>query len=313
MANLGSGRGRCNFCDRECRDIRSHEYDYFPVMPVMMKASRSTGTVGSAQHCTIPPNNDRSVTGSPALEAQQSSGLEQDLTVDPVGPSQASGSVPAMHDYPQCHTKFLTLVVLEKHLMTYDHMQNADGPVVRLSKLPKLDIVQSMMQRPPQALPDPIKTFTYLLCQDQVGRKALAGHLRREYSVDKIIFFSFQPNRDMLDGRLACAHCLNNYTTEAALRLHYQRANCPILLIAWVKDQNFGPVLTTYATAPVSPSEFNEAPMTARRSHAFHLPTVGFLIPGERPTLDTRIDTGHDIISISAGSFTDPKISSLLA
>ena len=25
MANIGGGRGRCNFCDSECRDTRTHE------------------------------------------------------------------------------------------------------------------------------------------------------------------------------------------------------------------------------------------------------------------------------------------------
>lgn len=71
MANSGSGRGRCNFCDRECRDVRSPECGvlfqiavmigpffqpkHFPYMPVMMKASRSILLpADSAQHCTIP-------------------------------------------------------------------------------------------------------------------------------------------------------------------------------------------------------------------------------------------------------------------
>ena len=56
LANIGSGRGRCSFCDKECRNVRSHECgvlfqlaamlghtfqpEFFPVMPVMMKASK---------------------------------------------------------------------------------------------------------------------------------------------------------------------------------------------------------------------------------------------------------------------------------
>ena len=54
MAKLGSGKGRFNFCNRECRDIRSYERgvlfqiavmmgrtfmsDHFPMIPGMMKA-----------------------------------------------------------------------------------------------------------------------------------------------------------------------------------------------------------------------------------------------------------------------------------
>ena len=50
LANIGSGRGRCSFCDKECRNVRSHECgvlfqlsamlgytfqpEHFPVMPV---------------------------------------------------------------------------------------------------------------------------------------------------------------------------------------------------------------------------------------------------------------------------------------
>ena len=53
MANVGGGRGRCSFCDSECRDTRTHECgvlfqisimmghtfqsEHFPIMPVMQK------------------------------------------------------------------------------------------------------------------------------------------------------------------------------------------------------------------------------------------------------------------------------------
>ena len=53
----------------------------------------------------------------------------------------------------------------------------------------------------------------------------------------------------MIPGRLACAHCLNGYTTEAAFRLHYQRANCPVLLIEWVKHWHFRTLRPALPTA----------------------------------------------------------------
>ena len=70
LANLGSGRGRCYFCDRECRDIRAHDCgvlfqlsallgqifqpEYFPIMPVMMKPVRVGRTDPQPQHRSIP-------------------------------------------------------------------------------------------------------------------------------------------------------------------------------------------------------------------------------------------------------------------
>ena len=69
MANIGGGRGRCSFCDSECRDTRFHECgvlfqisimmgyifepEYFPIMPVMQKASRPLAD--APRSCSIPP------------------------------------------------------------------------------------------------------------------------------------------------------------------------------------------------------------------------------------------------------------------
>ena len=93
-------------------------------------------------------------------------------------------------------------------------------------------------------IPAPPKSFVCSLCHERIGRKGLAGHLRNEHQVDKPEFFSFRPSRDMMPGRLGCAHCLSCFTIEAALKLHYQRATRPALLIEWVKDQHFGPITT---------------------------------------------------------------------
>ena len=69
MANIGGGRGRCSFCDSECRDTRTHECgvlfqisimmgytfqpEHFSIMPVMQKASRTSPEAPSS--CSIPP------------------------------------------------------------------------------------------------------------------------------------------------------------------------------------------------------------------------------------------------------------------
>ena len=89
LANIGSGRGRCSFCDKECRNVRSHKCgvlfelstmlgytfqpEHFPVMPVMMKASRSNPKDASSQSKSIPAVPSPHLTGdlhdSPAHSA----------------------------------------------------------------------------------------------------------------------------------------------------------------------------------------------------------------------------------------------------
>ena len=70
LANIGSGRDHCSFCDRECRDVRGHECgvsfqlaamlghtfqpEFFPIMPVIMKASRTAAPNASFQSRSIP-------------------------------------------------------------------------------------------------------------------------------------------------------------------------------------------------------------------------------------------------------------------
>ena len=110
----------------------------------------------------------------------------------------------------------------------------------RALKAPRLDTVNAVLARPAGDIPCPPKSFRFPLCQEHIGRKGLAGHLRKDYQIDKPPFFDFQPNRDMHPGRLACLHCSSSFTTEAAIRLHYQRATCPALFVEWVQDQHFG-------------------------------------------------------------------------
>ena len=140
-------------------------------------------------------------------------------------------------------------------MSTHGHEVQADGNLVRAAKIPKLDTVPAMLTKPSQVIVTPSKSFKCPLCLEMIGRKALAGHLSKEHQVVKPPFFIFCPSRDMTPGRLACARCHTTYTTEAALRLHYQRASCPILLIEWVKDQHFGPTVTppVLTEAPEAP------------------------------------------------------------
>ena len=256
MANIGGGRGRCSFCDSECRDTRTHECgvlfqisimmghtfqpEHFPIMPVMQKVSR-TGTTEPSSISIPPP--------TPAQPGSNAASSTMPTRPDPpvhraIAVEESHDSPSPLHACPHCHTSFLTATGLERHMSTHGHEVQADDNLVRAAKIPKLDTVPAMLAKPSQVIVTPSKSFKCPLCLEMIGRKALAGHLSKEHQVVKPPFFVFRPSRDMTPGRLACAHCHTTYTTEAALRLHYQRASCPILLIEWVKDQHFGPTVT---------------------------------------------------------------------
>ena len=150
------------------------------------------------------------------------------------------------------YSSFLTSTGLEKYMQSHGPDAAIDDPeLVRATKVPRVDTV---LNRTPADIPTPPKAFTCPLCQTRIGRKGLAGQLRNEHQIDKPEFFSFRPSRDMMPGRLGWAHYLNCFTIEAALKLHYQRATCPALLIEWVKDLHSGPV-TTVDHATVASNE----------------------------------------------------------
>ena len=265
MANIGGGRGRCSFCDSECRDTRTHECgvlfqislmmghtfqpEHFPIMPVMQKASRSTTDASSSISIPPPPSAmPGPSTAAPAVQSRLEPDDTRAIEVDDHAPS------PPLHACPHCHTRFLTATGLEKYLLTHGHEVQADGQIVRAAKIPKLDTVPNMLNKLCQHIDAPSKSYQCPLCLETVGRKALAGHLSRDHQVVKPPFFAFRPSRDMTPGQLACAHCRTTYTSEVTLRLHYQRASCPILLIEWVKDQYFGPSTPTSAPPEVHES-----------------------------------------------------------
>ena len=223
----------CPFSDF---DHDGFQPEYFPIMPIMQKASRSTTDAPSS--CSIPPP-------IPALPGPPTAASAVQTRPDPeatraIEVDDNTAQPPPLHACPHCHTRFLTATGLERHLSTHGHDVQADGQLVRAAKIPKLDTVPIMLNKPCQPIDAPSKSFRCPLCLETVGRKALAGHLSKEHQVVKPPFFVFRPSRDMTPGRLACAHCHTSYTTEAALRLHYQRASCPILLIERIKDQHFG-------------------------------------------------------------------------
>ena len=205
--------------------------EFFPIMPVMMKASRNTVSNASTQSRSIPADPPQQPSGelqvSPHCQTRPAQPQATVAEAMEVSPSQK----PIISVCPQCHSSFLISTGLDKHMQSHDHEAAADDHVVpRVSKVPRLDTVQAVLTRTPADIPIPPKTFICSLCHARIGRKGLAGHLRNEHQIDKAEFFSFRPSRDMMPGRLGCAHCLSCFTTEVVLKLHYQRATCPALL-----------------------------------------------------------------------------------
>ena len=239
--------------------------DHFPIMPVMQKAARPSADTPSS--CSIPPPT-QALPGIRPDDHTSQTRLELDAT-HPMIVDETSPQPTPLHACPHCQTRFLIATGLEKPVSTHGHELQADGQLVRAAKIPKFDTVPIMLNKPFQHIEAPSKSFQCPHCLETVGRKALAGHLSREHKVEKQPFFIFRRSRDMTPGRLACAHCHTTYTIEAALRLHYQRASCPTLLIEWVRDQHFGPT--------VPPSAQSEAHMPDDPVHAdrTHSPTSG--------------------------------------
>ena len=129
--------------------------EHCPIMPVMQKASRSTTDAPSS--CSIPPP-------TPALPGPSTAASAVQTRPDPeatraVEVEDNSAQPPPLHAYPHCHTRFLTATGLERHLSTHGHKAQADGQLVRAAKIPKLDTVPVMLNKPCQPIDAPSKSF----------------------------------------------------------------------------------------------------------------------------------------------------------
>lgn len=95
-----------------------------------------------------------------------------------------------------------------------------------------------------------------------VGRKALVNHLKKSHDAVNPDGFSFDPRIDMPPGHLACKHCYTTFTMDLALKTHFQRASCPVLVSTWTRNQRFGdlallepqePVVHVMTSGPIEP------------------------------------------------------------
>ena len=88
----------------------------------------------------------------------------------------------------------------------------------------------------------PARKITYdcPLRHEIVGRKALASYLRFCHDFDRPTEMNFVPTRDVMPGRLTCAHYRATFRMELVLRNHFKRSSCPVRLCNMVRDLHFG-------------------------------------------------------------------------
>ena len=123
-----------------------------------------------------------------------------------------------------------------------------------------------MLALPATDCPQPAKSYTYPICQAQLGRKALAAHLHIVHQAARPSQFPFQADRDMLPGQLACGHCYSVFTMDLSLLTHFRRASYPVLLCDWVKHQHFGAIIECgnhdQPQVPLSPTAIRDGAIT---------------------------------------------------
>ena len=167
-----------------------------------------------------------------------------------------------------CYVTCFTEVSLHAHHAKYplhaDHNTaqavNAGAQTTTTTKVPNVIIKHMLACQPEGPCPEPTKIYRCHICQDMIGRKTLVNHLRKNHNAIKSDGFSFDPHTDMHPGHLACKHCHTTFTMDLALKTHFQRASCPVLLCIWACNQRFGHLTMSETQAPVEPARTSVNP-----------------------------------------------------
>ena len=171
--------------------------EFLPIMPIM------------PQHRSIPAAPSLLVQGDFQATSNNSPRSAQPLEPDIRVTDGAEKTKQALFSCHVCQSRFLTSIGLERPTQTDDTTDTTSEQIMpRASKIPRIDTVQAMFARTIVDIPAPLKSFACPLCLETIGRKGLASQFRKDHQVDKPAFFDFRPSRDMLPGRLSCAHCL---------------------------------------------------------------------------------------------------------
>ena len=147
----------------------------------------------------------------------------------------------ALYKYPTCHTYFLSLNGLQTHHQTAHAPPAVDPPPAKRGRPTGDDIIAHRLRATTTEIPVPIQEHKCPLCFEHLRRKAVASHPRNVYQIDKPSPFPFRPSLDMFPGRLSCMHCKASFTMAFALKNHFDRGTCLVLLLNWVRDAHCGP------------------------------------------------------------------------
>ena len=257
-ANFGSG---LSVCQTRTQKAQSHQSavtfqiailyghimqpEQYPIMP-MNKRPWSTAF----------PTQDTSDVHHPALETDL---IHQSSRPNPaevrLNSTQVTAS--ALHRCPHCSNSFLSAQGFQSHvkqihgittdtliadlILSNSEPINSGHKQTRQPTHPSTDSLAQILRMSPQGpVAAPAATYKCPLCQGYIGRKALAAHLRIRHDFERPAEMDFHPARDVLPGRLACAHCRAIFSMDFALKTLFKRTSCPIRLGQIARNLHFG-------------------------------------------------------------------------
>ena len=249
LSNLVSGKGQCPMCQCKSLDLQKHTCavmyqlaamsghvmspDHFPIMPLRTRPWSATVPSGPEPSTHEPPTEP-----APKRAKTEGGGEEQMQHSDL---NQADRPQAALHKCQTCQACFLSLNGLTTHQQTAHTELLAVPPPAKKGRPTGTDTIAHRLRATTTEIPVPVQEFECPLCFEHLGRKAVANHLRTVHQIDKPSSFPFRPSLDMFPGRLSCMHCKASFTMAFALKNHFDRGTCPVLLMNWVRDTHYGP------------------------------------------------------------------------
>ena len=100
--------------------------------------------------------------------------------------------------------------------------------------------MKQILAMPTTECPPSAKIYKCPICQAKLGRKALIVYLYRDHEAERLSYFPFQADRDMLPGQFACNCYFNVFIMDFALFIYFRCSVSPILLYDWIKRDHFG-------------------------------------------------------------------------
>ena len=218
--------------------------DHFPIMPLRTRPWSATVTSGP-EHSTHEPPTE------PATKRAKTEG-GVDAQMQACGPIPEDRPQVALQKCPTCQACFLSLNGLNTHQQTAHAEPLEAPPPAKKGRPTGADTIAHRHGSTTTEIPVPIQEHECPLYFEHLGRKAIANHLRTVHQIDKPSSFPFRPSLDMFPGRLSCMHCKASFTMAFALKNHFDRSTCPVLLMNWVRDTHYGPKVASLPTQSLS-------------------------------------------------------------